>query len=500
MEKVARRSHLRQFAFLLIIIIEFSLLLSVSSQEIPSRNHDTADNSPPAVQLDTRHHTVTVDNGLFQVTFEKPSGYLIGIKYKGLDNVLEWRNKRTGRGYWDVVWGDDGLFDKMETQHFNVITQTDDNVELSFSKTWNSHDRSVPLNIDKRFVIRRGVPGIHMYAILERQEDFPSTYMSQMRLVFKLLREFNFMALSDSRQTIMPSENERKHSPNLGFKEAVVLSNNTNDPQLRGQVDDKYQFSYENKDNKLHGWIADSDKLNPAVGFWLITPSNEFRNGGPHKQELTSHVGPTALVMFASTHYVGREMDTHYEQGKPWKKVLGPVFIYLNSALLTKIQMSARHYGKMLKDRYMKQDHGHTMHAHSAFVGLAPPGAAGSWQTDTKGYQFWTQTDKHGRFEIKHVQPGDYNLYAWVPGFIGDYKLNLNITIQPGKEIDLGALIYDPPRNGPTLWEIGIPDRTAAEFFIPDPYPTRMNRICKDPVDRFDSTMHFLVGLIFQRT
>ena len=57
------------------------------------------------------------------------------------------------------------------------------------------------------------------------------------------------------------------------------------------QVEDKYQYATENKDNKLHGWISDDE----AVGFWIITPSNEFRTGGPHKQDLTSHVGPTAL-------------------------------------------------------------------------------------------------------------------------------------------------------------------------------------------------------------
>ena len=50
-----------------------------------------------------------------------------------------------------------------------------------------------------------------------------------------------------------------------------------------------------------------------------------------------------------------------------------------------------------------------------------------------QGYQFWTQTDKNGGFNIKNVRPGGYNLYAWVHGFIGDYKLDLNITIQPGK-------------------------------------------------------------------
>lgn len=38
-------------------------------------------------------------------------------------------------------------------------------------------------------------------------------------------------------------------------------------------------------------------------------------------------------------------------------------------------------------------------------------------------------------------------------------------------QIQLGDLIYEPPRNGPTLWEIGIPDRTAAEFYVPDPAP-----------------------------
>lgn len=58
------------------------------------------------------------------------------------------------------------------------------------------------------------------------------------------------------------------------------------------QVDDKYQYSVENKDNKVHGWICEDD---PAVGFWMITPSNEFRTSGPNKQDLTSHVGPTNL-------------------------------------------------------------------------------------------------------------------------------------------------------------------------------------------------------------
>lgn len=58
-------------------------------------------------------------------------------------------------------------------------------------------------------------------------------------------------------------------------------------------MDDKYQYSCENKDNKVHGFIC----LDPTIGFWQISPSNEFRTGGPIKQDLTSHVNPTTLAV-----------------------------------------------------------------------------------------------------------------------------------------------------------------------------------------------------------
>lgn len=109
-------------------------------------------------------------------------------------------------------------------------------------------------------------------------------------------------------------------------------------------------------------------------------------------------------------------------------------------------------------------------------MGLAAPGELGSWQRESKGYQFWTRADQQGHFSIQNVRPGNYNLYAWVPGVIGDYKYDGDITVTPASSTSLSMLIYDPPRRGPTLWEIGIPDRTAAEFFIPDPEPTRINR------------------------
>lgn len=58
------------------------------------------------------------------------------------------------------------------------------------------------------------------------------------------------------------------------------------------QVDDKYFYASDNKDDRVHGWVSST---NPPVGFWMIIPNDEFRTGGPYKQDLTSHVGPTVL-------------------------------------------------------------------------------------------------------------------------------------------------------------------------------------------------------------
>ena len=41
--------------------------------------------------------------------------------------------------------------------------------------------------------------------------------------------------------------------------------------------------------------------------------------------------------MFTSLHYAGKDMNTTYTSMEPWKKVYGPVFVYLNSASSTNL-------------------------------------------------------------------------------------------------------------------------------------------------------------------
>ncbi|KAK7250632.1 hypothetical protein RIF29_33178 [Crotalaria pallida] len=480
--------------------------------------------APPnyAVKLNTENNEqLIVDNGVVSVTLSIPEGYVIGISYNGIDNILEAEREEQDRGYLDVVWNAQGkpsLFQRIHGTNFSVITADENLVEVSFLRRWESsmNGTNVPINIDTRYIFRGGDSGFYAYTVFDRPEGLPAVEVDQIRFVFKLQQDrFNYMAIADNRQRRMPTMKDRETGQILAYPEAVLLTKPTN-PEFRGEVDDKYQYSCENRDNSVHGWISvDSDA---PVGFWMITPSNEFRNGGPVKQDLTSHVGPFTLNMFVSTHYAGKEVTMAFEEGETYKKVFGPVFVYLNSASSPNDSLSlwsdavqqlskevqswpydfprsedylppnqrGTVFGRLLvQDRCIRG--GRFQYANDAYVGLALPGDAGSWQKESKGYQFWTRADPKGYFTIKNIVPGDYNLYAWVPGFIGDYKYNATINITQGGIINLDKLVYSPPRNGPTLWEIGVPDRSAAEFYVPDPYPTLMNKLYSDKqrIDRF---------------
>ncbi|GLT60574.1 hypothetical protein SLA2020_333350 [Shorea laevis] len=477
--------------------------------------------SPP-VQLSVQDKYVVIGNGIVQVTISKPEGNITGIQYNGIDNLLEVENEEPNRGYWDLVWnvegskGTKGKMEWLEGKKFQVIVENENQVEISFTRMWDPslEGRVAPLNIDKRFVMLRDSSGLYTYGTYEHLEGWPAFNIDRSRIAFKLRKDkFHYMAVADNRQRYMPRPEDRLpyRSQQLAYPEAVILV----DPlgkEFTGEVDDKYQYSCETQNNMVHGWICNE----PPVGFWQITPSNEFRTAGPVKQYLTSHVGPTTLAVLHGVHYAGEELIIRFGPKEAWKKVFGPIFVYLNSSssggdpisllwndakkqLMSEVQSWPYNFpasedflrsdkrgtvsGRLLvKDSFVS---GENIPANGAYVGLAPPGDVGSWQREVKGYQFWTRADADGYFSIRNVRIGDYNLYAWVHGFIGDYRNDKVTTITPGYEIHMGDIVYKPPRYGPTLWEIGIPDRSAREFYVPDPITKYINKLYVNHPDRF---------------
>ncbi|KAF0898364.1 hypothetical protein E2562_007212 [Oryza meyeriana var. granulata] len=479
------------------------------------------------VRVKVSDRYVEIKNGIFELTLSNPDGIVTGVRYNGVDNLMEILNKEDNRGYWDLVWSPlgerTGIFDVIKGTVFRIIYQDEDQAEVSFVRTWDPslEGKAVPLNIDKRFIVLRGCSGFYTYGIYEHQEGWPGFSLGETRVAFKLRKDkFHYMALADDRQRIMPMPEDRvpPRGQQLAYPEAVLLVDPIN-PDLRGEVDDKYQYSCEDQYNNVHGWIS----FDPPIGFWQITPSDEFRTGGPLKQNLTSHVGPTMLAMFLSGHYAGDDLSPKFTNGEYWKKVHGPVFMYLNSSwdgsdptllwedakvqvinwmhitclidillLFTKVQVITFRLNKFLlivqsvmntrevtcylilsfsfgnqmmiekeswpycfalsedfqkteqrgcisgrllvRDRYLEDA---DLYATAAYVGLALPGDAGSWQRECKAYQFWCRAEDDGSFCIRNIVTGDYNLYAWVPGFIGDYKLDATLTISSGQYLNL---------------------------------------------------------------
>ncbi|CAO2829492.1 unnamed protein product [Amaranthus hypochondriacus] len=469
----------------------------------PNMPPDSGTDSAAPVQVNVTGNQIELDNGIIQVTFSIPEGFIIGIRFDGIDNVLDVTNRLSDRGYWDIASvsnpdNDDSNEIGLGGRSFKIISQTPDQAEISF---FCQRTSSLPLQVEIRYVLLRGRSGFYSYAIFERAEGLPPLDVDQIRTVFKLQPTlFTYMAISDKIQRIMPTLRDRETGQRLAYKEAVRITKPTNS-KIKGQVDDKYQYSCEDKDNKLHGWIS----FKPAVGIWLITPSDEFRMGGPLKQDLTSHVGPTMISMFHSTHYGGNDLIMRFKNGEPWKKVFGPYLVHLNSAhgeadpvvlwQQAKEQMQtevknwpyefplspdfpkANQRGSVVGRLFVNNGSKVPTPANFGWVGLAAPGEPGSWQYEMKGYQFWIQTDSEGRFLIPNVRVGIYNFFAWVPGFIGDYKSAAAVNIVAGKQINIGDQVFVPPRSGPTLWEIGFPDRSAAEFFVPDPTPHFTNPV-----------------------
>jgi rhamnogalacturonan endolyase len=91
------------------------------------------------------------------------------------------------------------------------------------------------------------------------------------------------------------------------------------------------------------------------------------------------------------------------------------------------------------------------------------------WQRDAKFYQYWSRADANGELVIPHIRAGTYTLHAIADGVLGEFTLT-NLTVAAGEKKTLGRLEWVPRRYGRTVWQIGVPDRTAREFRHGDHY------------------------------
>lgn len=372
---------------------------------------------------------------------------------------------------------------------FSVTSQTNDMVDVSFKRTWNNTSGYKHVfDIELHYVLRRGDTGIYAYAILDHPASYPAANVGEWRIVWKLPRSsstFNFERayIDELRNWEMPSYADYQNASPTGIAEIVKLNTGV----MAGKYDGKYSYAARYYDIGTWGHASHLSKK----GVWFVLGGHDYFNDGPTHQDLTSSES-YILMHFGRNHYGGS--GTNVAAGEAWRKLYGPFLLYCNQSNAANLagdslwadakaqvaaEKSAWPYSWLVHPEHpapaargtvtgrlrIQDALKPSLSGAHAMVGLAAPAEThGNWQQQGKGYQYWVNTDANGNFTIPAVRPGNYTLYAFTDGAVGEFS-KTNISVTSSGTHALGDIPWNITHPGTSIaWEIGTPDRTAKEF------------------------------------
>jgi len=460
----------------------------------------------------------TLSNDSLKAKIGKTSGDLISLTFRG----KEMMGYASGHhaGYWEQNPSKAAQLTAIIT--IDPATNNGERAEVSIKgisggKSLDGGDQPggrMLCDLEIRYTLARDDRGIYTYAIFTHRPEYGQTQIGESRFGAKLNREiFDWMSIDARRNKLMPTGDDWARGSALNMKEARRMTTGV----YAGEAEHKYDYSALQFEIPAFGWSGTKEQ----VGLYFINPSMEYLSGGPTKVELTGHLDdndpgdPTLLDYWRGTHYGGSVLPL--AAGEAWSKVVGPIFVYLNSgadpnalykdALAQAVKESAKWpYGWVAGVDYplksgrgavsghlvLKDSEAKSTALPHLLVGLAYPDTGTvTWQNDAKHYEFWVRGGTDGRFTIPNVRPGVYELHAIADGVLGEYA-KAEITVGAGKKIDLGQLDWKPLRFGKQIWEIGIPNRSGAEFFKGDQY-FKWGWYLEYP-KLFPDDVHYLVG------
>jgi rhamnogalacturonan endolyase len=477
------RQHLRPYvlklSFDLLLLSAFGLLLPALNAEVQVRDEG---------------RTFLLENAKVSVRVDKAKATVVSLK-RGDRELI-----RGGTGYWSVSGGSD----KGRAQAFpkaggaKITLAGGKTGEVAIDCRYDGSPGTLPVNVSFRYALTEDSEGLYVYGIFGHPADLPGFSVGEARFVLKPDPQvFDWFTVDAKRSRQMPTGRDWDQGIEANLKEARRLTSGIH----KGEVEHKYGYSALFSESPAYGWSSSSRK----IGLWMVNPSLEYIAGGPAKPELTGHLDvnpggrPVLLNMWHGSHYGGTSLNL--AKGEDWSMVVGPFLLHTNEGgdALSLWRDAMRTAGTEIKQwpyswvesplyatnarvavtgRLEVKDALANTKPGTMWVGLTSPDheirtgrsrEKVGWQRDGKHYQYWAKASADGSFRIKSVRPGTYVLRAFADGVLGEFHRQ-DIVVEAGKPLALGNLAWQVERAGRTVWEIGIPDRSAAEFRNGDRY------------------------------
>lgn len=452
------------------------------------------------VSLNQNGKSFVISNGDLSTTIEKRSGRVTSVVLGGQELL------GGGAGYWSMSASSAksrvGGFGISRDQFVSIDPRSNGGgrAEVVCRFHGTGADGSYPGGAEIRYSIGRESTTLHATAIMDHGAGDAPFRIGEGRFVIKLDSGiFDQLTVDKDRNRVMPTGRDWDNGSPLNLKEARRMTTGIH----AGWAEHKYSYSAILEKVPAYGWLGSKRPF----GIWMINPSVEYIAGGPTKMELTGHLDvggdalPTLLNMWHGSHYGGTVLTL--DQDEKWSKVIGPFAIHFNkgggpaelwnSALdQAAAERAAWPYawvnhagypaasarGGLSGNIRVDEPSAVASAAGIPWVGLTVPAYPSrdrssrepvGWQRDGKHYQYWVRARPDGTFSLTGVRPGTYVLHAFADGVLGEFE-RPNVTVEAGVTKKTGELRWTPERAGPTLWEIGVPDRSAAEFRNGDRY------------------------------
>ena len=467
-------------------------------------------NGASVTLTDNGDGTVTMANGIISIHINKTGGAIDQISYTYNNSGSPQTQQVLSGGYngGQLYWENSGNQGASFT--YAVVANNGNYCEVALSSTTVAN-----ILFEVHYSMLRGNTGFYVTPIWIHRNIDGAFNMGECRDNIYSGAIFNWMSVDATRNKLMPVS---PSDTGVGVNGAPVECSLWTSGIYAGRYEDKYKYSADYGVQRVWGWssVGTGGK---NIGLWDVAGSVEYYPGGPMKRELTCHDGTTILNTPHGSHF-GGGTDSTNAPGEVWSKVCGPHFIYCNAisnaitatntaaqALYTNALAQAAAEGTgwpyaWFTNSYFTPPSGRGTVAGKIVINdIYNPNASASnlwvgveqqqnpdatltydFQKWSKPYQFWVKTDADGNFIISNVIAGaNYTLYAFGPGAAGTFQSQaqtggsapnsldipsppFGVTVTAGATNNLGNVTWTPTRVGPTVFEIGYPDRTAAKF------------------------------------